>query len=129
MSAIEREIICIVCAKGCRAVAWVGEDGSILVRGSLCRNGQEYVRNEFRDPRRILTTTARVEGASIRFPVRSRGPVPKALVPECMKEIRKLSVTPPVRIGDVLVANLLGSGQDLVASADLPGAAEPGPGP
>ncbi len=129
MSAIEREIICIVCAKGCRAEAWEGEDGSVLVRGSLCRNGQDYVRNEFRAPRRILTTTARVEGSRLRFPVRSRNPVPKALLPECMKEIRKLTVRPPLCIGDVLIDNILGTGQDIVASADLPGAADPGPGP
>jgi len=129
LSAIERGIICIVCAKGCRAEAWEGEDGSVQVRGSLCRNGQEYVRNEFSDPRRILTTTARVEGSRLRFPVRSRGPVPKALLPECMKEIRKLAVRPSLRIGDVIVADLLGTGQDLIASADLPEAADPGPGP
>ncbi len=129
MSAIERGIICIVCAKGCRAEAWEGEDGSVQVRGSLCRNGREYVRNEFRDPRRILTTTVRVEGSNLRFPVRSRGPVPKARLMECMQEIRRLAVRPPVSIGDVLIADILGTGQDLIASADLPGAADPGPGP
>ncbi len=125
MSAIEREIICIVCAKGCRAEVWENEKGGIQWRGTLCRNGQEYVRLEFRDPRRILATTVKVEGSSLRFPVRSRGPVPKAKLMECMKEIRALRVKPPVHIGDVLIADLLGTGQDLIASADLPGVPVP----
>lgn len=129
MTAIEREIVCVVCAKGCRAEAWEGEDGSVQLRGPLCRNGREYVQLEFRDPRRIITSTVRVEGSGCRLPVRSRGPVPKGRLMECMREIRRLKVSLPVHIGDVLIADLLGTGQDLIASTDLPGAANPGPEP
>ena len=119
MTAIEREIVCVVCAKGCRAQAWEGEDGSVQVRGPLCRNGRDYVRLEFRDPRRIITTTVRVEGSGCRLPVRSRGPVPKGRLMECMREIRRLKVSLPVHIGDVLIADLLGTGQDLIASGEI----------
>lgn len=129
MSATEREIVCIVCAKGCRAEAWEGEDGGIQTRSPLCRNGREYVRNEYRDPRRVITSTARVKGSSQRLPVRSRGPVPKAQLMECMRAIGELLLSPPIRIGEVLITDLLGTGVDLIASADLPEAANPRPGP
>ena len=119
MSANEREIICITCAKGCRAMAWE-ENGEIRLRGKLCRNGQEYVRREFRDPRRVLTTTVRVEGAAEgRLPVRTRGPIPKARLMECMRAVGALRVRPPVRLGDVIAADLLGTGEDLVACGEL----------
>jgi len=113
LHANEREIICIICAKGCGA-AVVEEEGKIRIRGSLCKNGQEYVSREFRDPRRVLTTTIRVEGGG-RLPVRTRGPVAKARLMECMRAINGMRLCPPLEVGDVVAANFLGTGEDLVA--------------
>ena len=53
--------------------------------------------------------------------MRTRGPVAKARLMECMRAIGALRVRPPVRLGEVLVANLLGTGQDLIASGELSG--------
>ncbi len=124
MIASEVEIICILCARGCPARVRE-EGGEVRVRGELCRNGRAYVRQEFRDPRRVLTTTVRLEGAQGgRLPVRTRGPIPKGRLMECMRAIGGLRVRPPVRVGDVLVADLLGTGQDLIASGELAGREE-----
>jgi len=120
LNANEREIICVVCAKGCRSVVWE-EAGEVHVRGPLCRNGQAYVRREFSDPRRVLTTTLRIDGSgSGRFPVRTRGPVPKDRLAECIHAAHKIRVKAPLRIGEVIIANLLGTGEDLVACSPLP---------
>jgi CxxC motif-containing protein len=119
LSAIKREIVCIVCTRGCRAVVWEGSDGTIKVEGSLCRNGQNYVRFEFRDPRRTITTTIRVEGTSGRLPVRTNGPVPKSLIMDCMQKVGEITATKPVHMGDVVISNLLGTGQDLIAAGEI----------
>ena len=87
------------------------------VEGFSCRRGEEYARNEFTHPVRILTTTVALENAAQPLlPVRSSVPVPKELIPECIKVLRVLTVTAPVKCHDVIVADILGTGSDIIAS-------------
>jgi CxxC motif-containing protein len=115
--ASEKELTCIVCAKGCKAVVAETEQG-ITVQGCLCRNGQNYLAREFKDPRRILTTTVGIAGGG-RLPVRTRGPIPKASLFDCMKAIKLLRIQAPVAIGDILAPNILDTGEDLIACANF----------
>jgi CxxC motif-containing protein len=50
--AAEKEIICIVCAKGCRSLVCEDEEG-LKVKGPLCKNGQAYWQG-IRDPAEYL---------------------------------------------------------------------------
>jgi CxxC motif-containing protein len=116
----EAVIICVLCPKGCRAVLGDGM-GEIANRGELCKRGIHYVEEERKEPKRLLTTTVKTRGSRVKlFPVRTSGPVPKRILPECMEAIAVLAVNPPIRCGEVIVPNLLESGQDLIASDDLP---------
>jgi CxxC motif-containing protein len=116
----ESIIICILCPKGCRAVLGEGGEG-IENRDKLCKRGVVYVEEERREPKRLLTTTVKTKDGRVKlFPVRTSGPVPKAILPDCMQAIAVLTVKPPIRCGEVIVPNLLHSGQDLIASDDLP---------
>lgn len=117
MIASEKELTCIVCAKGCKAVVIETEAG-LVVQGRLCRNGQDYLKGEFRDPRRVLTTTIPIEGGG-RLPVRTRGSIPKTSLFDCMQAIKRLRIKAPVTIGDVLASNILDTGVDLIACANL----------
>ncbi len=115
-----RDITCIICPRGC-TVSVSGEGEEIdSIRGQQCRRGEEYAREEFICPSRILTSTVIVEKKEgIRMmPVRSDRPVPKALMKECMGEIRKLRVKAPVHRYDVLLPDILGTGADIVATGD-----------
>ena len=113
-------IICILCPKGCRAIL---RDGGEEIENpeKLCKRGMAYVQEERKEPRRLLTTTVKTKGSRVRlFPVRTLGPIPKRILPDCMKVTAGLAVKPPVWCGEVIVPNLLHSGQDLIASDDLP---------
>ena len=69
---------------------------------------------------RILATTVVVDGGDERLvPVRTCSPIPRALHKDAMETIRELRVSAPVRMGDVIAANLLDTGVDLVASMDV----------
>jgi len=115
----EKEIICIVCANGCRSLVCEDEEG-IKVRGPLCKNGQAYVRGEYRDPRRVLSTTIAVEGSSCgRLAVRTRGPIPKDKLMDCVRYLKGRKAKPPLAIGEVIVKNILGTGEDIVACSPL----------
>jgi CxxC motif-containing protein len=114
-----KKIICITCPKGCEAA--VSKEGdSIQIKGKICKKGKAHFMQEFTEPMRTLTSTALVEGTSQRrLPVRTRGPIPKKDLFRAMDVVAQTRVNPPVRIGEVIIPNLLGTGVDLISSDDL----------
>ena len=108
-----------------------GADGDIVeVRGFSCRKGREFAVQEHTDPRRLVTTTVAVDGARWpRLPVRTVDAVPKELVLEVCRALAAVRLHAPVGIGDVVVADVCGTGVDVVATRDLPevGTAPPAP--
>ena len=115
-----KDIICTVCPNGC-TIRVEGENGIITsIEGYTCPRGKAYAENEFISPVRILTSTAKVTGAkSPLVAVRSKTPIPKDKLFECMEEIRKLNLSAPVNRGDVLIADICGTGVDIIASGEV----------
>lgn len=115
------EITCISCPMGCDVTLEV-DDGDILsINGASCPAGEEYVKEEYRNPTRILPTTARVSGGVLPLvPVKSAEPLPKGELEAAMEEIAAVELEAPVELGDVVVANVCGTGVDIVATRDLP---------
>ena len=46
-------------------------------------------------------------------------PIPKGMIFNVMKEIDKVRAKAPVKIGDVLIPNVLGTGSDIVATRNI----------
>jgi CxxC motif-containing protein len=114
-----KDLICITCPKGCEAKVW-SEHGQIMVKGKICKKGKAYIEQEFREPMRILTTTVVVKNSSSRrLPVRTAKAFPKKDLFKAMGQIAQVSVSPPVRIGEVILSDLAGSGVDLIAADDV----------
>lgn len=113
--------LCIGCPLGCRLeVEQDASDAIVEVRGWSCKKGERYGRQEHTDPRRMVTTTVRITGAGLaRLPVKTSQPVPKGQVREVCRQLRSLIVASPVSLGDVVLANVAGSGADVVATRDL----------
>lgn len=113
--------LCIGCPLGCRLD--VEEDNShdiVEVRGWSCKKGERYGREEHTDPRRMVTTTVRISGASLaRLPVKTSESVPKGEVQAVCEALRSLSVEGPVTMGDVIAADVAGTGVDVVAARNL----------
>jgi len=113
--------LCIGCPLGCRLEVEEDERDTIVeVRGWSCKKGERYGRQEHTDPRRMVTTTVRINGAGLaRLPVKTSQPVPKDQVREVCRQLRTLTVRGPVTMGDVVLADVAGSGADIVATRDL----------
>lgn len=113
--------LCIGCPLGCRLeVEQDASDAIVEVRGWSCKKGERYGRQEHTDPRRMVTTTVRIVGAGLaRLPVKTSQAVPKGKVREVCRLLRSLTVTGPVAVGDVVLADIAGSGADVVATRDL----------
>ena len=122
--------LCIGCPLGCRLELDENDRGEIVeIRGSSCRRGDRHATQEHTDPRRLVTTTVPVSGGSwSRLPVRTTEPIPKALVREAVRTVGAAGVTAPVRIGDVIVENLLDTGIDVIATRDMAAAPTPAVG-
>lgn len=116
---ITKDIICITCPRGC--IIKVSGDptkGEIAsCEGFKCPRGKKYAENEFVHPVRILTSSVKVEGASVPLvAVRTSAPIPKEMLLPAMEEVKKITVTGKLTPGDVIVENFMGTGTDLVAS-------------
>ena len=104
-----RELTCIICPKGCALKAELDENGKVLgVTGNTCKRGAEYAEAECTNPMRTVTSTMRCSDGSV-IPIKTKTPIPKADVYDCMKLINKGVVTLPVHIGDVVIHNVFGS--------------------
>ena len=117
--------LCIGCPLGCRLELDESATGEMLeVRGNSCKKGAEFARQEHIDPRRVVTTTVAVEGATWpRLPVKTTGSVPKALVRGVCHELAQLRMHAPVTAGDIVVADVLGTGTDVIATRSMPAVA------
>lgn len=113
-----KEIICITCPKGCHLQ--VDDEHGFQVTGNSCPRGEVYGKNELQNPVRVLTSTVRLTGARIpRLPVKSSAPLPKGKLFDAMRLLDGVSASAPVRLGDVLVSDVCGTGVDIVATKTI----------
>ncbi len=112
-----QEVICIVCPKGCHLKV---SPVDFTVTGGSCEKGIDYGIAELKNPVRVLTSTVKIDGSDlIRCPVRTNGSIPKGKIMMAMEEINKVCLTAPVRVGDVVIADILGTGVDVIATRDI----------
>lgn len=112
------ELICIGCPKGCHLK--VDEENGYAVTGNSCPIGAEYGANELKNPTRVLTSTVRIIGGLHDcLPVRTNKPIPKPLLLQAMAELKNVEVKSPVRMGDVIVSNILDTGADVIATRNM----------
>ena len=117
---------CTTCPSECLLTVEVERDadGAVVevrsVTGNSCPRGDKFAHQELICPMRVLTTTIAVSGGDAALlPVRTAEAIPLALHAQAMNFIRGLVVNAPIRIGDVVLEDLLGTSIDLVASMDI----------
>ena len=116
---METRLICVSCPKGCSLQLLRGGN-TVEIKGNKCSKGVEYALAEISDPRRMATTTVRVShGCRPLLPVRSGKTVPKRLLADVVRSLKQVVVEAPVRQGQVIVADILKTGIDIIASRDI----------
>jgi CxxC motif-containing protein len=116
----KHEYTCINCPLSC-SLELAEEEGEVLdVQGQGCKVGEKYAMQEFTDPQRVVTTTVPVRGGTLPLlPVRSVRTIPKMMVLEAARRLASVVVEAPVKGGEVIVEDILGTGVDVIASRDL----------
>ncbi len=117
---------CTTCPSECLLTVEVerGADGAVAevrsVTGNSCPRGNKFAHQELTCPMRVLTTTVAVSGGDeALLPVRTAEAIPLALHAQAMDLIRGLAVDAPIRMGDIVLPNLLDTGTELIASMDI----------
>ena len=116
-----KEYTCIGCPIGC-PLQLVHKGSKITeISGYECDRGAKYAKQEFTDPRRELSTTVEiVRGRLKRLPVKVTEPVEKGRILEAARKIHNLQVKAPVKLGQVLIKDILGQkGIDVVACRSM----------
>jgi len=117
---MKRTFTCIVCPNGCEVETEYEGSEILSVSGNLCPKGKIYVTQELTDPRRTIATSIRVEGGELPLTsVRLTSAIPKAMIFDAMREIRKISLPAPVHIGDVVISGLLGQDCDVIVTKNV----------
>ncbi len=117
------KIICITCPMGCTLEVTHDGDTVTKVDGEQCKRGKEYAQAELTDPRRMVTSTAKVKGGVHPLvPVYTAAPIPKPRIFDLLAELRKVELQAPVKAGQKVLENVFDTGIDVLASRNLPAA-------
>ncbi len=113
-----KELICIVCPKGCHLT--VDEEKDWAVTGNGCPRGAEYGRAELTNPTRVVTSTVRCAGgAHPRCPVKTDRAIPKGRMFDVMAALDGVTVTAPAPLGTVVIADVCGTGANVVTTRSM----------
>ncbi len=117
---MKKELICICCPTGCAVTVECEGNEVLTVAGNRCEKGRAYAAQEAVAPVRVLTGLMRAEGCERPFAVRTDRPVPKERTRDCARALKGVRPPLPVRLGDVVLKNVCGTGADVVAAQDFP---------
>ena len=117
---MEQIITCINCPVGCRMKVTLNDRGEFVsVSGNTCPRGEKYARQECTLPLRMITAVIPASGSSTPLSVKTAQPVPKHLIFSVMDELKKVQVSAPVRMGQVILPDVCGTGVNIIATRPL----------
>lgn len=116
----EKDITCIVCPIGCKILITTNGKNFEILKGSKCKRGMEYARNEALDPRRMLTSSVLVtNGEWPLVSVKSSKPIPKDKIFTVLREIKQTKISAPVKSGQIIIKNIANTNIDIVATKSI----------
>lgn len=100
-------VTCTICPNGCQ-VKWNNKIGGFT--GNKCPRGADFALQEKKNPKRIVTTTIKVNGGHQSLvPVKTKVPVERDKVLKIMDAIHNVSVNRRVKVNDVVCMVTVGT--------------------
>ena len=120
MDVEKRQFTCAVCPDGCEIDVELRDGEAVSMTGNKCAKGKEFVLQELEEPMRVLTTTVSIKGARwAMLPVRTDKAIAKRLLFSAVQELASLELQAPVRVSDVIVTNVAGTGANVIATRTM----------
>ena len=114
----KQSLICINCPNGCHLTATPTSNGFTVI-GNLCPLGKSYAQKELTNPTRIITCLIKVSNCDQPLSVKTTEGVPKEMVFQCIKAIKSTKLNAPIKIGQIVLSDLLGTGIDVIATKSI----------
>lgn len=111
-----KELTCIRCPLGCELKVELDEKNILSIKGNTCPRGEDYAKSECINPERIVTSTVKCANGTP-VPVKTDKPIPKDKIFECMEIINSITVTAPLKIGDIVKKDVFGS--NIIVTAEV----------
>lgn len=116
---MNKQLICIVCPRGCHLEAQIDKD-NIIVNGNNCVRGMSYAIEEINNPKRNIASTIAVRNGKYKVvSVATTKPIAKSKIFEVMEIIKKLEAIAPVKAGQVVLENIDEDGTNLVITRNM----------
>ena len=116
---IEKELTCIVCPMGCR-LSVTGSIDDLQVTGGTCPKGEIYAYDEITNPVRMVCTTVKIEGGIHPvIPVKTNHAIADKYKLDVVKAVKDITLSSPVKMGDIIISDIFGTGVDIVAERDM----------
>lgn len=116
-SGTARELTCICCPVGCQLKVVSDKTGQVTVTGNTCKRGEDYGRKELTNPTRTVTSTVRVrDRQDMVVAVKTAEDIPKGKMKECMEALAGVRVELPVKVGDIVLEDVAGTGVKVVVT-------------
>ena len=117
----KKHLTCIGCPLSCPLELTIIAGEIDEITGHSCKRGEEYARQEFTAPCRMVSTTVSCStGLWPRLPVKTAAAVPKSKVMAVAHALHALEVDAPVEMGQVILNDVAGTGIDVIATRSLP---------
>ena len=111
-----KELTCIICPNGCNLIV----DDNNVVTGNMCKRGAEFGIEELTNPQRTLTTTCKTAFIDTPVvPVKTDRTIKKELLQEAIKEVNKVIIDKPLKMGDIVIKNILGTDANIVMCSNI----------
>ncbi|MGI6484806.1 MAG: DUF1667 domain-containing protein [Tepidanaerobacteraceae bacterium] len=122
MNIDKRKVICLQCPLACCIVVSIYGDEIMDIENYKCKRGIDFAKEEITNPTRILTTTVRIDSEDKDhplLPVKTDKPIRKELLFKCMEYLAKVKIRPPVKFGEVIVKDILGTQVNIVSTTEV----------
>lgn len=120
MTVKKKHFTCVICPVGCEVDVELQDGNVVSMEGNKCAKAEEFVLQELKEPMRILTTTVRIKGAKwAMLPVRTDKAIPKRLFFQVMTDLASMELKAPVKVSDIIVKDIAGSGVNIVATRNM----------
>ncbi len=118
---MKRDLVCIVCPKGCRLTLEYEGNNLLSVGGATCPKGKEYATSEISDPRRNFAGSVTIRGGRFRTcSVKSSHSIPLDKLIRLGELSHGITIDAPVNVGDTVASGLLDGEVDLIATRKVP---------
>ncbi len=112
----KKSLTCIECPIGCDISVTIMDGKVTEVVGNSCPRGKVYAENEVISPKRVVTSTIRLDSGEM-VAVKTSCPINKSDIFKVMQIINETTASKPVKIGDTIIENIV-EGANLIASGN-----------